>query len=80
MAAVPAAMLLKRVRAGKTVVAAVSAASHHASLVTALPALIQGFFSSHAIAFSIQFTLRSRCTGTLLAPTRLRSRKPLSPT
>jgi hypothetical protein len=30
--------------------------------VLALAALIQGFFSSQAIAFSVQFTLRCRCT------------------
>jgi hypothetical protein len=43
-------------------------------------ALIQGFFSPQAIAFPIQFTLRSRCAGTLLVRPRFRPRKPLSPT
>ncbi len=45
-----------------------------------LATLIQGFFSSKAIAFSAQFTLRCRCTGALLARTRLCPRKLLSPT
>jgi hypothetical protein len=48
--------------------------------VLALAALIQGFFSPQAIAFSVQFTLRCRCTGALLARTRLWPRKLLSPT
>ena len=48
--------------------------------LTILAALIQGFFSSKAIAFSAQFTLRCRCTGALLAWTRLCPCKLLSPT
>src|SRR5206468_6013460 len=47
---------------------------------TVLAALIQCFFSSQAIAFSVQFTPRCRCARTLFAGARLCPRKPLSPT
>src|SRR6267143_6946771 len=58
--------------------------SARSSLVTChfyviLAALIEGFFSSQAIAFSVEFTLRCRRTRALLARTRLCPRKPLSP-
>ncbi len=59
-----------------------AAGTQHSTLnrLMILAALIESLFGAQVIAFSAQFALRCRCTGALLARTRLCPRKLLSPT